>query len=113
MPATIVVELNMRAEKSSSIPRREKWRCHHSGSLVVRMATATPTTSVEIAARLNLCTGSVDALAAVRAGRTTLWRSGSARRVNGLTFCVCADPAVPIPSRVPRRTPRDADGIPQ
>ena len=60
MPETIAVELKTRAEKSPSMPRREKWRCHHSGSLVVRTATTTPTERVEMAVRLKRWTASTD-----------------------------------------------------
>nr|WP_194410222.1 hypothetical protein [Microbacterium cremeum] len=54
-PANITVVLNARPEKSVNVPNCEKWRCHHSGSWVVRAAMATPTGSDSTASRPMPC----------------------------------------------------------
>jgi hypothetical protein len=48
-PETMAVPLKTWPERSSKVPSREKCRCHHSGSRVVRMATMTPAARAAIA----------------------------------------------------------------
>jgi hypothetical protein len=50
-PDTRVVELNTCPEALSNMPRREKCRCHQSGSVVVSTATSTPVARIMMAAR--------------------------------------------------------------
>ncbi|HEY6801070.1 MAG TPA: hypothetical protein VI121_10525, partial [Agromyces sp.] len=102
-PAMIAVELKTWAEKSSNVPSCEKCSCHHSGSRVVSTATSTPATSAVIAPRLKWCAlcGGCSRAESTPVVGMALERSGGARRVNVLTFSMCADtPNTPTPQAV-------------
>ncbi len=47
-PAAISDPLNMKPEKSETVPSALKWYCHQSVSVVVRIDSATPTASIPI-----------------------------------------------------------------
>lgn len=75
IPAPMTVELNIRPEKSWCVPSSEKCRCHHSGSLVVSTATATPSASPLIATVNERCDSGREALG--ESGRDRPGMSGS------------------------------------
>lgn len=98
----MAVPLKTCPERSSKVPSCEKWSCHHSGSRVVRTATTTPAASAAMAPWLKwwaVCRA-LGRCAAEGAKEATLRRSGYARRVTGLTFCVCVE----TPSRRPPKS---------